>query len=215
MLWNAYSYDERNRASLTALISQCIIPEIRDLMHGRYDLYLRSDEDSLEVVGTFTGSSVRVPDELSYLGLTEPKEAIKIGEKFDRLIFEHATLNPAPRICWQNLIPVGEYTVSYEDGEFVSVPVLYAAGILHINKEYGLPMPSNYYRHQGYVGTYFADPTYEYRTAEGKPILLLGQVWDNPNPDKVINSVSYTAAENEYAVLLSAGVLGIRHPHND
>ena len=35
MLWNAYTYDERNRASLTALIGQIVIPEMRDLMHGR------------------------------------------------------------------------------------------------------------------------------------------------------------------------------------
>ena len=73
-----------------------------------------------------------------------------------------------------------------------------------------MPMPYNYYRHQGYVGTYFADPTYEYRTAEGEPILLLGQVWDNPNPEKVIDSISYKAKDGEYAVLLSAGVLGVK-----
>ena len=210
MLWNAYSYDERNRAALTALIGQCIIPEIRDLMHGRYDLYLATDTDTAEVIGTFGGSGERVPEELIYLGLTEPTEAMEVGDKFDRLIFEHATLNPAPRICWQNLTPVGEYTVTYDDGEAVAVPVLSAGGILYVNSSYGMPMPDNYYRHQGYVGTYFADPTYEYRTPEGAPILLLGQVWDNPHPDKTIAHISYTAKANEYAVLLSAGVLGIK-----
>ena len=210
MLWNAYSYDERNRAALTALIGQCIIPEIRDLMHGRYDLYLATDTDTAEVIGTFGGSGERVPEELFYLGLTEPTEAMEVGDKFDRLIFEHATLNPAPRICWQNLTPVGEYTVTYDDGEAVAVPVLSAGGILYVNSSYGMPMPDNYYRHQGYVGTYFADPTYEYRTPEGAPILLLGQVWDNPHPDKTIAHISYTAKANEYAVLLSAGVLGIK-----
>lgn len=210
MLWNAYSYDERNRASYTALISQIIIPELRDLMHGRYDLYLVTDLDSAEVVGSFNGSLERIPDELSYLGLTEPKDTLAVNEKYDRLIFEHATLNPAPRICWQELYHVGDYTVHYENGETVSVPVTSAGGILHINSHYGLPMPDNYYRHQGYVGTWFADPTYEYRTAEGKPILLLGQVWDNPHPDKTIASISYTPNEKDYAILLSAGVLGVK-----
>ena len=210
MLWNAYTYDERNRASYTALIARCIIPETRDLMRGRYDLYLVSDTDDAEVVGTFPGTDERVPDELLYLGLVEPTDNMQVGAKYDRLIFEHATLNPAPRICWQNMTPVGEYTVTYEDGECVSVPVGSAAGILHVNASYGMPMPYNYYRHQGYVGTYFADPTYEYRTAEGEPILLLGQVWDNPNPEKVIDSISYKAKDGEYAVLLSAGVLGVK-----
>ena len=210
MLWNAYSYDERNRASLTALIGQCIIPEIRDLMHGRYDLYLATDTDSAEVLGNFPGSDERVPEELLYLGLTEPTADMEVGAKYDRLIFEHATLNPAPRICWKDLTPVGSYTVTYEDGDSVSVPVLSAAGILYVNSVYGRPMPDNYYRHQGYVGTWFADPTYEGYTSEGKPVLLLGQVWDNPNPDKTIKSVSYTAHEKDYAVLLSAGVIGVR-----
>ena len=59
-------------------------------------------------------------------------------------------------------------------------------------------------------GTYFADPTYEYRTPEGEPILLLGQVWDNPKPEKVIASISYTPVKGDYAVLLSAGVLGVK-----
>ena len=212
MLWNAYSYNESNRAALTALIGQCIIPEVRDLMHGRYDLYLATDTDTEEVVGNFPGSDVRVPDELAYLGLTEPMDAMTVGGKYDRLIFEHATLNPSPRICWQDLTPVGAYTVTYDDGESVSVPVLSAAGILYVTSHYGLPMPDNYYRHQGYVGTYFADPTYEYRTAEGAPILLLGQVWDNPHPDKIIAKISYEASKDDYAVLLSAGVLGVKLP---
>lgn len=210
MLWNAYSYDERNRASLTTLIGQCIIPEMRDLMHGRYDLYLASDTDSQELIGSFPGSDERVPEELLYLGLTEPKDNLTVGAKYDRLIFEHATLNRAPRICWQELTPVGAYTVTYVDGSTVSIPVLSSGGILHVNSTYGAPMPDNYYRHQGYVGTWFADPTYEYRTAEGKPVLLLGQVWDNPHPKKKIADISYKAEKGEYAVLLSAGVLGVK-----
>lgn len=210
MLWNAYSYDERNRASLTALIGQCIIPEVRDLMHGRYDLYLSDTEDNREIVGTFPGTDERVPEELLYLGLVEPTGEMKVGAKYDRLIFEHATLNPSPRICWQNLTAVGEYTVTYEDGESINIPVVSAGGILYIHSHFGAPIPHNYYRHQGYVGTYFADPTYEYRTPEGEPILLLGQIWDNPNPEKAICTVSYTPVKGDYAVLLSAGVLGLK-----
>jgi hypothetical protein len=209
MLWNAYSYDEKNRASYTALIGQILIPEIRDLMRGRYDLYLASDPDSREVIGSFPGSDERVPEELQYLGLVEPTGAMQVGAKYDRLIFEHATLNPAPRICWQELKPVGAYTVHYEDGESVSVPVVSHAGILYVNSGYGLPMPNNYYRHQGYVGTYFADPTYEHRTAEGAPVLLLGQPWDNPHPEKTISHITYTPDSKDFAVLLSGGVLGV------
>ena len=210
MLWNAYTYDENNRASLTALIGQCIIPEMRALMHGRYDLYLATDTDNADIVGAFNGDCSRVPEELSYLGLTEPKEKIEVGASYDRLIFEHTTLNPAPRICWQDLVPVGKYTVTYEDGEKVEIPVDYAGGVLYHSSNFGQPLPQQYYRHQGYIGTWYADPTYEHRTVEGKPILLLGQVWDNPRPDIKIASISYTPDEKDYAVLLSSGVLGIK-----
>ena len=179
-------------------------------MHGRYDLYLATDLDTAELVGSFNGRRDRIPEELEYLGLTEPNEELNVNGRFDRLIFEHATLNPAPRICWQELYHVGDYTVHYEDGESVSVPVISSGGVLYINSHYGIPMPDNYYRHQGYVGTWFADPTYEYRTAEGKPILLLGQVWDNPHPEKTIANITYTPDKKDYAVLLSAGVLGIK-----
>ena len=210
MLWNAYSYDERNRASYTTLIGQIIIPEMRDLMHGRYDLYLATDLDTAELVGSFNGRRDRIPEELEYLGLSEPNGELSVNGRFDRLIFEHATLNPAPRICWQELYHVGDYTVHYEDGESVSVPVISSGGVLYVNSHYGAPMPDNYYRHQGYVGTWFADPTYEYRTAEGKPILLLAQVWDNPHPEKTIANITYTPDEKDYSVLLCAGVLGIK-----
>lgn len=209
MLWNAYTYDERNRQSLTALIGQLVIPEMRDLMHGRYDLYLATDMESADYAA-FGGSARRVPTELRHLRLVEPEGKIKVGKRYDRLIFSHATLNPAPRICWQPLVSVGKYTVTYKDGESVDIPVDYAGGILHTGAIFGLPNPQQYYRHQGYVGTWFADPTYEHRTAEGKPILLLGQVWDNPRPEKKIAYVTYTPDKDDYAVLLSAGVLGVK-----
>ena len=209
MLWNAYSYDEHNRQALTALIGQCIIPETRALMHGNYALYLKTDTDKAELVGNFKGKTDTVPEEIRYLELCEPAGEMKVNKKYERLIFEHATLNPAPRICWQPLVPVGKYTVTYCDGERVDIPVEYAGGVLYYSTYFGAPMPQQYYRHQGYVGTWFADPTYEGYTSEGKPVLLLGQVWDNPRPDVKIASISYTPDKNDTAVLLSAGVIGI------
>lgn len=210
MLWNAYSYDERNRTALNALIGSCILPELRDLVHGRLDMLEKHDIESAEVVGVFNGDTSRIPDEISHLYLTEPVGVMKVGECFDRLVFEHTTLNPAPRIAWKSLYRVGTYTVRYEDGATVEVPVDYAGGILYWKTTYGTPMKQQYYRHLGYVGTWYADPIYEDRTTAGEPILLLGQVWDNPHPEKTIAEISYTAADGDYAVLLSAGVLGIK-----
>lgn len=210
MLWNAYSYDERNRTALTALIAGCILPEMRDLLHGRADMLVKCDIENAEVVGVFDGDCDRVPEELSHLYLTAPTGKLEVGERYDRLVFEHTTVNSAPRIAWKPLYRVGGYTVTYEDGTSEVIPVEYAGGIMHWKTMYATPMPQMYYRHQGYVGTWYADPVFEDRTTAGEPILLLGQVWDNPHPEKVIASISYTAEDGDYAVLLSAGVLGFK-----
>ena len=210
MLWNAYSYDERNRTALTALIAGCVLPEMRDLLHGRLDMLGRSDIEDAEVVGLFNGDTSRVPEEISHLYLSEPVGKIEVDECYDRLVFEHATLNPAPRIAWKPLYKVGSYTVEYADGTTVDVPVEYAGGVMYWKTAYATPMKQQYYRHQGYVGTWYSDPVYEDRTTSGEPILLLGQPWDNPNPEKVIKAISYTPAEGDYAILISAGVLGIK-----
>ena len=210
MLWNAYSYDERNRRSLSSLIGKCILPEMRDLLHGRMDMLGKCDPEEAEVVGVFDGDASRVPDELGFLYLVEPTGDIEVGGRYDRLIFEHTTLNPAPRVAWKALYRVGAYTVTYADGEKVEIPVEYAGGVTYWNNYYANPMPQQYYRHQGYTATWYADPVYEDRTAEGEPILLLGQVWDNPHPEKDISAISYTPDKEDYAILVSAGVLGIK-----
>jgi hypothetical protein len=174
------------------------------------DMLGKCDPEEAEVVGVFDGDASRVPDEISHLFLVEPTGKIEVSEKYDRLIFEHATLNPAPRVAWKPLYRVGAYTVTYTDGECVEIPVNYAGGVTYWNGYYANPMPQQYYRHQGYTATWYADPVYEDRTAEGEPILLLGQVWDNPNPEKEIADISYTPADGDYAILVSAGVLGIK-----
>ncbi len=210
MLWNAYSYDERNRTALTALIAGCILPEMRDLLHGRLDMLGKYDLENAEVVGVFEGDTSRVPDEISHLYLSEPVGRMEVGKCFDRLVFEHTTLNAAPRIAWKPLYRVGSYTVTYEDESSVEVPVEYAGGVMYWKTMYATPMKQQYYRHQGYVGTWYADPIFEDRTSSGEPILLLGQVWDNPYPEKTIKEISYAPSEGDYAILVSAGVLGIK-----
>jgi hypothetical protein len=115
-----------------------------------------------------------------------------------------------PRIIWQPLQRVGYYTVTYADGTNETVSVNYAGGILSWNSRHGEPMPQHHYRHQGYVGTWYSDTVYEGHTDSGEPILILGQIWDNPHPDKVIDKISYTPDKDEYAVLVSAGVIGLK-----
>ena len=209
MLWNSSTYNEANRMAYSEIICKSIIPKTRDLLHGRYDLYLAENTQETVTIDTFPGDVSRVPDEIQDLGLVEPTGALKLGKAYDRLTFAHATVNRMPRVCWQPLLDVGSYTVTYVDGSEVDIPVKYAGGVLSWNSRHGEPMPQHYYRHQGYVGTWYSDAIYEGYTDEGKPVLILGQVWDNPHPDKTIDKITYTPAKDEYAILISAGVIGL------
>lgn len=209
MLWNSSSYSEKNRMAYSEIICKSIIPKTRDLLHGKFDLYLAENERDTVDIDTFPGDVSRVPCEIQGLGLVEPKGEMKLGKKYDRLTFLHATANRMPRICWQPLAPVGCYTVTYVDGSEEIVPVRYAGEILSWNSRHGAPMPQHYYRHQGYVGTWYSDAVYEGYTDSGEPVLILGQVWDNPHPEKEIDRITYTHDKDEYATLLSAGVIGL------
>lgn len=210
MLWNSSSYNEANRRAYSEIICKCIIPKTRDLMRGKFDLYSAENAQDTMTIDTFPGEVEQIPAQIKGLGLVVPSGDLMLGKKYDRLTFAHATLNRMPRIVWQPLQRVGSYRVSYSDGTFEDIPVNYAGGILAWNSRHGEPMPQHYYRHQGYVGTWYADAVYESFTDGGEPILILGQIWDNPYPNKVIEKISYTPEKDEYAVLVSAGVIGLK-----
>ena len=209
MLWNSSSYSEKNRMAYSEIISKNIIPKTRDLLRGKFDLYLAENARETVDIDTFPGDISRVPCEIQGLGLVEPTGEMKLGKKYDRLTFLHATANHMPRICWQPLFTVGSYTVTYVDGSEENIPVRYAGEVLVWNSRHGEPMPQHYYRHQGYVGTWYSDAVYEGYTDSGEPVLILGQVWDNPSPEKEIDKITYTPDKDEYATLLSAGVIGL------
>ena len=136
-------------------------------------------------------------------------EKIAVGAKFDRLVFEHATLHTAPRIVWIPIPKIGDYVITYADGTAHEVPVCYAENVMAYNKPYGEPMLKPYYRHNGYVGTWFADPTYQGKDELGFDTVITGFVVENPNPDKEIAFIEYRPIENDYCGLILAGIRGL------
>jgi hypothetical protein len=74
---------------------------------------------------------------------------------------------------------------------------------------YGEPMPQEFYRHNGYVGTWFADPTIKGKTHCGKDLLVTAFVCENPEPEKVIAEIEYRAVQNDYCGLMLAGIKGL------
>lgn len=210
MLWNTDGYDERNRRTYNEIISKHVQPEVRDRVREKF-----VPEGYGETSFKTSGNAASIPRELTEL-LPHARWAdgidIDIGEcqKYDRLIFEHTTLNSAPRIVWKENTYVGSYIIEYEDGTSAEARVCYGDGVTCYKDGYAIPKHQQYYRHFGYVGTWFADPVYEGKNERGDDVTVLGYVWENPYPEKRITRITYKKAKDDYCCLIVAGVKGLR-----
>jgi hypothetical protein len=207
MLWNIENYEERNRKTYSHIIAKHIQPKMRDNLRAKH-----SPNGYKETAVKLPASSLPIPRELGYLcpkAIVVNGEKFKVGAAYDRLVFEHATIYSAPRIVWTPFAKIGDYIVTYADGSTVSVPIKYAENIMAYNTGYGIPMPQEFYRHNGYVGTWFTDPVYQGKTLQGDDLTVSGYVWENPYPEKKITTIEYVPIENNYCGLILAGIKGL------
>lgn len=107
----------------------------------------------------------------------------------DGLRFIHTTLYRERRIAWKELVKIGSYTVLYEDGTKIEIPVTYDGNVRCFKYRFGEPLQGGYYRHEGYVCAWDSDPIDGGYTPDGTPITLYALNWHNPHPDKKIRSV--------------------------
>ena len=139
---------------------------------------------------------------------------ISIDGIYDRLVFEHTTVNPAPRVISRDLnegvVTVGKYVITYEDGESIDAEIVYDSSVNCYKNGYAVPKPQEYYRHFGYVSTWFSDPAYEGKNERGEDLTVLGYVWENPYPEKKITGIRYESAAKDYCGLAIAGVKGLK-----
>ena len=202
MLWNPELYVENNRPAYTHLLTSYVQPRMRDELRNTY----------AQKGYTKTRLSMPIGNQAFELpgaeAVRRTNGTIAVNACFDRLIFEHATERSAPIDAWAPSQKIGAYTVTYENGEQTEVDVLYGFNILQYNKPYAQPMPYKYYRHTGYAGTWFADPVYQGHTANGSALTVLGYVWQNPNPNQKILSISYQPVENDICGLILCGIVG-------
>ena len=126
---------------------------------------------------------------------------IPVGKKTELLEFLHATDRNSYRPIWEAPIAIGEYVLVYEAGTEYKVPVQYSANIMTYRHRYGMPIPSVYYRHSGYAGTYLAFPV-EGKDCEGRDYTLLRYPVKNPHPDKEIAKIVCRHAGNTDAEIL-------------
>ena len=154
------------------------IPELRAKLSGSRPLADRFETLALGV----TPLEVASPASISPL----PSEAdIPVEAYLSALAFTHAASNNAERIAWHPLKKIGEYLVFYDDGSAAAIPIEYGGNICAGSRRYGEPLWPAYYRHEGYIGTWFADPI-SLKTADGEDLTLYEFVWENPEPAKKV-----------------------------
>ena len=129
-----------------------------------------------------------------------------LGESMLTLVT--ATLHSMPRIVWEPIEKMGDYLVSYADGTAETVPVKYAENIMAYQTAYAEPMHQEFYRHNGYVGTWFIDSAYQGKDRNGDDMTVGGFVWENPHPEREIAAITYRPMENDYCRLILAGLRG-------
>ena len=135
--------------------------------------------------------------------------SIPVNHIFDSLIFLHAAGENVERIPWQNPIQIGSYDIEYEDGSKLEIPIEYGANIGVWYKRYGEPLKQAYYRHQGYISTYFADAYIQSKTMDGRDITIYGYEWINPYKDKTIASIKLAAKGNTDSAVMLFALTGI------
>jgi hypothetical protein len=213
MLWNTDGYEETNRKAYNKILSKYIQPTVRDNIRQKFH-----PDGYTETLFEITGDSSGVPDKLLALcGNAKRAESMEVITDgiYDRLVFEHATLNTAKRIVWEPHFLIGEYVIEYADGTVASAEVRYAENVMCYKSGYAIPKHQSYYRHFGYVGTWFSDPVYEGKNDQGEDMMVLGYVFENPYPQKRMIKITYKQNENDYCHLIVAGVRGLKYSHKN
>ncbi len=236
MMWSS-SYRSDLRFSYDFMISK-FMPRIRSQIHGEAYPSLSETKRCLPIILPSKEDATPIPCELiaalpksgeyrlkglpfcfgkpqivvskasSMSGIPQ-NLTISVNHTFDSLIFLHTTGENAERIAWEKPIQIGSYIVEYDDGTKLEVPIEYGANIGVWYKRYAQPMESSYYRHQGYISTYFADAYIQSKTSTGKDVTVYGYEWINPYKDKTIASIILAAKGNTDASVMLFALTGI------
>ena len=200
MMWNP-DYDPTCRLIYTELTKR-FLPGMR----RRIGLLPKVETAAIEI----GGDPSAIPNELLFkipqekaLRITpnHGETVIPVGKKTEMLEFLHATDRGSYRPIWDYPEKIAEYVLVYTDGTEHTVPIRYSESIMRYAHRYGLPIPSQYYRHSGYAGTYLAFPE-EGKDSEGRDYTLLRFPVKNPNPDKEIAKIVCRHAGNTDAEVI-------------
>lgn len=206
MLWNPENYREENRRAYTELLVRHVLPYLRSGLHGAFapkgysekSLPLSGGKPALPAALCAARPNAILAEDFSFEG----------SAACNRLLLELTLTHPMRRIVWKDLPHLGSYTVTYEDGTTSEIELRYGRNVMELLHTYGEPKPAGYFRHNGYVGTYFSNPEVIGKTECGEDQTLLVYPWDNPKPEKKITKITYKAIDkNVHPILTSAAIL--------
>ena len=199
MLWSD-TYREALRFSYDRVIRR-LIPPLRDLLGDRQSpSQLPAHQET-----ALYGASQSPDPENDRTGLD-----IAVNGRFDSLVISHAAQSEMTRMPWVALEEIGAYHVMFDDGSSELIPVLYGGNIGYWNRRQGQPQPQPYYRHNGYIGTYFADTT-ESRLRDGRIVTIYHYEWLVPQNGKTIVRLRYIPAANAKSDVVVYGVMGLKN----
>ena len=197
MLWSD-SYTAHCRAAYDRVISAWI-PELREkIQNVRYPSRVENSKETL----FFAKKAFEPTVEDAELHL-EP------GDCFASLIFEHSSAKFMRRIAWAKFEVIGHYRICYADGSEEIIPITYGGNICHWDRKQNEPFKAEYYRHNGYCGTWYTDGK-RLETAEGKKGTVYRYEWINPKPDVAIESIDFAPIKDERIGITVHSVSGIQ-----
>ena len=91
---------------------------------------------------------------------------------------------------------------SYADGSKESIPIEYGKNILSYKTNYGMPDTDENLSHMGYIGTWNQDPCFLGKNSNGESISTFKYIYDNPHPEKEIDTISFERNPDEYLTLM-------------
>ena len=195
MMWSD-TYTHHARYSYDGIIS-LLIPSLRDQLRGVRSPSLGEHREKLLC------DQGRLDPTSSTYGLS-----LTVNDTFDSLLIEHTAARLRHRIPWIELETIGNYAVTYEDGEELMIPVTYAGNISYYGRRHHQPFTHPYYRHNGYTTSWETDGIEE-QTEERSPLTYYRFEWINPRPHVKIRSLIYRPACGEAGDVFVRRVIGI------
>ena len=201
MMWSA-DYDPCYRLTYTELVTPLLMG-----MRRRIGLLPKGEATHSHATG---GKVKNIPRELLFhspvkaaLRLSPERSEATVGmsEHTELIEILHATDRTSLRPIWEEAITIGDYTLLYADGSSYTVPIRYSESILTYRHRYGTPIPSVYYRHYGYAGTYLSYPV-RGKDSEGRDYTLYRFPIKNPHPERELIGIRCRHAGNTDAEIL-------------